>query len=131
MGKMLVLIFNSIFSPEKVNNEIRSSFFIPFIIMLLYFLSPNVELGFNFVFFIITFTYMSNGLRFIFSKKDISYILLSASSPLIFGIINEYTFIVSAFWSVGLKSYYEIKNKNFYSFILGAAFDMLIIWWYL
>jgi hypothetical protein len=131
MGKMLVLIFNSIFSPEKVNNGIRSSFFIPFIIMLLYFLSPNVELGFNFVFFIITFTYMSNGLRFIFSKKDISYILLSASSPLIFGIINEYTFIVSAFWSVGLKSYYEIKNKNFYSFILGAAFDMLIIWWYL
>jgi hypothetical protein len=128
---MLVLIFNSIFSPEKVNNGIRSSFFIPFIIMLLYFLSPNVELGFNFVFFIITFTYMSNGLRFIFSKKDISYILLSASSPLIFGIINEYTFIVSAFWSVGLKSYYEIKNKNFYSFILGAAFDMLIIWWYL
>ncbi|TGG88720.1 hypothetical protein [Geotoga petraea] len=131
MGKMLVQMFNSIFSPEKVNNEIRSSFFIPFIIMLLYFLSPNVELGFNFVFFIITFTYMSNGLRFIFSKKDISYILLSASSPLIFGIINEYTFIVSAFWSVGLKSYYEIKNKNFYSFILGAAFDMLIIWWYL
>ncbi|MDK2946781.1 hypothetical protein [Geotoga petraea] len=131
MGKMLVQMFNSIFSPEKVNNGIRSSFFIPFIIMLLYFLSPNVELGFNFVFFIITFTYMSNGLRFIFSKKDISYILLSASSPLIFGIINEYTFIVSAFWSVGLKSYYEIKNKNFYSFILGAAFDMLIIWWYL
>ena len=131
MGKMLVQMFNSIFSPEKVNNGIRSSFFIPFIIMLLYFLSPNVELGFNFVFFIITFTYMSNGLRFIFSKKDISYILLSASSPLIFGIINEYTFIVSAFWSVGLKSYYEIKNKNFYSFILGAAFDMLIIWWYM
>jgi hypothetical protein len=131
MGKMLVQMFNSIFSPEKVNNGIRSSFFVPLTVMLLYFLRPNVDLGLNFVFFIITFTYMSNGLRYIFSKNDISYILLTASFPLVFGIINEYIFLISAFWSIGLKSYYEIKNKNFYSFVLGMAFDILIIWWYL
>jgi hypothetical protein len=74
---------------------------------------------------------MSNGLRYVFSKKDISYILLTASFPLVFGIINEFTFVVSVIWSIGLKSYYEIKNKNFYSFIMGLAFDILIIWWYL
>jgi hypothetical protein len=74
---------------------------------------------------------MSNGLRYVFSKNDISYILLTASFPLVFGIMNDITFIISAIWSVGLKSYFEIKNKNFFSLIIGFAFDILIIWWYL
>jgi hypothetical protein len=74
---------------------------------------------------------MSNGLRYVFSKKDISYILLTASFPLVFGIINEFTFVVSVIWSVGLKSYFEIKNKNYYSLTMGFAFDILIVWWYL
>lgn len=131
MGKILVQMFNSIFLPKKVNNSVRSSFFIPLILLFIYFLSSFPSLDLDFVFFIIFFTYMSNGLRFIFSKKDISNILLTASFPLVFGVINGYFFLLSTFWSIGLKSYYEIKNKNFYSFILGFVFDILIIWWYL
>jgi hypothetical protein len=131
MGKMLVQMFNSIFSPSKVNNGIKSSFLIPLILILIYFLSPRGMMDLKFIPFIIIFTYMSNGLRYVFSKNDISYILLTASFPLVFGIINDISFIISVIWSIGLKSYYEIKNKNFYSFIMGLAFDILIIWWYL
>lgn len=131
MGKMLVQIFNSIFSPSKVNNGIKSSFLIPLVVILIYSLSPRAMMNFKFIPFIIIFTYMSNGLRYVFSKNDISYILLTASFPLVFGIMNDITFIISAIWSVGLKSYFEIKNKNFFSLIIGFAFDILIIWWYL
>ena len=131
MGKMLVQMFNSIFSPSKVDNRIKSSFLIPLILIFIYSISPRATMDLKFISFIIIFTYMSNGLRYIFSKKDISYILLTASFPLVFGIINELIFVISVIWSVGLKSYFEIKNKNYYSLTMGFAFDILIIWWYL
>lgn len=131
MDKLLVQMYNSIFSPNNLSNRIKTSFLIPLIIILIYTLSPLVLEGFNYVYFIILFTYMSNGLRYIFSKNDISYILISSSMPLVFGIISTPLFLISGAWSLILKSYHEIRNENYYSFLLGLTFDILIIWWYL
>ncbi|MGM0641013.1 MAG: hypothetical protein ACQESN_06295 [Thermotogota bacterium] len=131
MDKLLVQMFNSIFMPVKSSNEIKKSFYIPLIIIFIYLISPQVINGLDFIYFILMFTYLSNGLRFIFSKKHISYLLLAASMPLIFGVFSDLSFLIASLWSLGLKSYYEIKYENYYSFTMGLAFDVLIIWWYL
>ena len=131
MDKLLVQMFNSIFMPQKSSDKIKKSFYIPLIIIFIYLISPKVLYGLDFIYFVLLFTYLSNGLRYIFSKNHISYLLLAASMPLIFGVFSDISLLIAALWSLGLKSYYELKHENYYSFIMGFTFDILIIWWYL
>ncbi|BBE30589.1 hypothetical protein OSSY52_07300 [Tepiditoga spiralis] len=124
-NNMLVDFYNSLFVPKKLLNSEKGSILIPFIIMGVYLISPNMNL--KKLFLIFSLSFLSSGLRILFAKKYAYYSYLASSSTLLLFALNFYS--ISFFWNILLKTYIDIKEKNFYSFIIGTFFDIFLFWW--
>lgn len=122
---MLVDFYNSIFVPKKLLKAEKESVYIPFIIMGVYLISPNMTL--KKLFLIFSLSFLSSGLRTLFAKNYTYYPYLASSSTLLFFTLGFYS--ISFFWNILLKLYIDIKEKNFYSLVIGTFFDIFLFWW--
>jgi len=145
MTDIFLDFFNSFVSPNKIINSTKNSFFIPLLILGFYVFSPIfltkmqlLDIGhfdifrIKFVLFVLFFSYLSAGIRIIFSSNNNLYFsYISSTSPMIIGLLGKLFFNFSILWIIILRSYIDIGEKNYHSLIVGTAFDLFLIWWLL
>jgi len=124
-------IFNALFLPKKIINSKKSSIYIPLVLLLLIFITPLNYNIFKNIIFMVMITFVSTGLRLVFSEDYTYYQYFAASSPLIFSPLRYPFNLFSFIWTLILKIYIDIKKKNYISALAGTVFDIVIIWWYM
>jgi hypothetical protein len=82
--------------------------------------------------FILLFSYLSSGIRMLFcSDSNLLYAYISSVSPITVGLLGKPFLYFSVLWVIILRFYIDLKKKNYYSLIIGVAFDFFLVWWLL
>jgi len=145
MPNIFLDFFNSLINPKNIFNVTKKSFFIPFIITLFYLFSPvflrNLQLfevgrfdvsKIKLLIFILLFSYLSSGMRLLFSSdSNLLYAYISSVSPITLGLLGKPFLYFSILWVIILRFYIDLKKKNYYSLIIGIVFDFFLVWWLL
>lgn len=145
MPNIFLDFFNSLINPKNIFNVTKKSFFIPFLICLFYLFSPiflrNLQLfevgrfdvsKIKLLIFILLFSYLSSGMRLLFSSdSNLLYAYISSVSPITLGLLGKPFLYFSILWVIILRFYIDLKKKNYYSLIIGIVFDFFLVWWLL
>lgn len=145
MPNIFLDFFNSLINPKNIFNVTKKSFFIPFLITLFYLFSPiflrNLQLfevgrfdvsKIKLLIFILLFSYLSSGMRLLFSSdSNLLYAYISSVSPITLGLLGKPFLYFSILWVIILRFYIDLKKKNYYSLIIGIVFDFFLVWWLL
>lgn len=145
MPNIFLDFFNSLINPKNIFNVTKKSFFIPFLITLFYLFSPiflrNLQLfevgrfdvsKIKLLIFILLFSYLSSGMRLLFSSdSNLLYAYISSVSPITLGLLGKPFLYFSVLWIIILRFYIDLKKKNYYSVIIGIVFDLFLVWWLL
>jgi hypothetical protein len=145
MSNIFLDFFNSLINPKNIFNVTKKSFFIPFLICLFYLFSPvflrNIQIlevgrfdvsKIKLLIFILLFSYLSSGMRLLFSSdSNLLYAYISSVSPITLGLLGKPFLYFSILWVIILRFYIDLKKKNYYSLIIGIVFDFFLVWWLL
>lgn len=146
MPNIFLDFFNSLINPKNIFNVNKKIlFFIPFLITLFYLFSPiflrNLQLfevgrfdvsKIKLLIFILLFSYLSSGMRLLFSSdSNLLYAYISSVSPITLGLLGKPFLYFSILWVIILRFYIDLKKKNYYSLIIGIVFDFFLVWWLL
>ncbi|PNR97240.1 hypothetical protein X924_01315 [Petrotoga sp. 9PWA.NaAc.5.4] len=139
---MFLDFYNALFSPNKILNVTKKTFFIPIIIAILFIFSPIILKNPTFIvigrinisklkliLFILFFSYLSAGIRNLFSENNFFYSYISTISPLVLGLLGKFFLYIAICWILILRLYIDLKSKNYISMIIGLIFDAFLIFW--
>lgn len=139
---MFLDFYNALFNPNKILNVTKKTFFIPIIIAILFIFSPIILENPSFIvigrinisklklmLFILFFSYLSAGIRILFSENSFFYSYISTISPLVLGLLGKFCLYIAICWILILRLYIDLKSKNYISMIIGFIFDVFLIFW--
>lgn len=130
MSSFLINIYNTLFSPYKLIENTKTSFFIPFYSFFI-FLIINQSINIRSILFFSFISFGSVGFRSLFIKKINFNSYLSTCLILSFSFFNINSFIISIIWLFFLRIFLDIKFKAGIFLFLFIIYDILIVWWYI